>query len=130
MEERLWNYRDLDVYFFFAYWGQRDWSKRALKTLEYWDILMPRTKMCINLHRIMWVLWVFGIFFSRQRWRSMSLAALLFFVLFFAICLCVFTDNFGGRFALYNRAYLWLGALCGIQALIERTHLIKHSTNE
>jgi len=45
----------------------------------------------------------------------------------YAVCLCVVTDNFGGRLALYDRAYLWLGALCGIQALSQRIKALKYA---
>ena len=123
MGERLQSCRDLDVYFFLKYWGQRGWSNGALRILKYWDMLMPRPGLRMNLHRLMWVLWIMGIFLTRERWRVVSLSALLLVAISYAVCLCIFTDNFGGRLALYDKAYLWLGAFCGIQAIIER---IKH----
>lgn len=121
MLERFWSSRDLDIYFFLAYWGLRNYSKTALEALKYWDMLfMPRGWVRINIHRIMWVLWIIGIFAFRGDWRSKSLAAFLSIVILYAICQSVFSDNFGGRFELHMRVFLWLGAICGILALYER----------
>ncbi len=127
MGERLQGCQDLDAYFFLKYWGRKVWSRGALRLLQYWDMFMPRPKLRMNMHRAMWVLWVIGIFFSKERWRRLSLAALMLVVVSYAVCLCVVTDNFGGRLALYDRAYLWLGALCGIQALIAKIKEIKYT---
>jgi hypothetical protein len=119
MKERLQSCRQLDIYFFLKYWGQKGWSKGALRLLQYWDTLMPHPSLRMNLHRIMWVLWIIGIFLSRERWRKVSLATLLFVVLSFAVCQSIASDNFGGRFALYNLPYLWLGGLAGAMVLIQ-----------
>lgn len=121
MEERFWTCSDLDVYFFLAYWGYRDYSRGALKVLKIWDMfLMPRGWMRININRIMWCLWIISIFALRGDWRSKSLAAFLSIVIFYAFCQSIFSDNFGGRFELHMIAFLWLGGLCGILALYER----------
>jgi hypothetical protein len=126
MQERFYGYLNLEVYFSIMYWGQRYWSKDALKMLKYWDVIMPRPKARINLQRIMWVLWICGIVFNKRRWYSMSLLAMLSFVVFFATCQAVFSDNFGGRLTLPSLIYPWLGACCGILALWERALTIKH----
>jgi len=121
MSERLWYCRDLDVFFFLAYWGQKEWSRAALNVLKFWDaLLMPKEKVRINLHRIFWTFWISGIFTIRPRWRSLSLLAFLSIVVFYAFCQAIFSDNFGGRFELYMRPFLWLGASCGVLASIER----------
>lgn len=125
MQERLRSYYGLEIYFNLKYWGWRGYSENALKILKYWDILMPRPKMRINLNRIMWVLWIIGILFNRNRWCSMSLLAMLSFVVLFAICLTVFSDNFGGRFLSYNMVFLWIGSSSGILILWERMLSIK-----
>ena len=115
MEERFWNSRDLDLYFSFAYWGQRPHSKIALKILKYWDMFfMPRSKIRMNIHRVMWLFWILGIFTLREKWRANALAALLCAVVLYAFCQSIFSDNFGGRFELYMRVFLWLGGIVGI----------------
>ena len=119
MTERLWYCRDLDVYFFLKYWGKKEWSKFALKTLEKWDKFAPRGAFRINIHRIMWILWIIGIFTVRERRRSLSLAAFLFIVISYGFCQAIFSDNFGGRFELYMRSFLWLGSLCGILGIVK-----------
>ena len=121
MSERFWYCRDLDAFFFLKYWGPKEWSKTALKILNLWDhLFMPKAKARINLHRIFWILWVIGIFIIRPRWRSLVLLAFLFIVVLYAFCQAIFSDNFGGRFELYMRPFLWLGASCGVLAIIER----------
>jgi hypothetical protein len=121
MTERLWYCRDLDVYFYLGYWGQREWSRGALKILEYWDmLLMPKGAFSINIHRVMWVLWVLGIILIKPRRLSISLAAFLCMALLYALLQAVFSDNFAGRFELYMRIFLWLGASCGTLALFKR----------
>jgi hypothetical protein len=119
MTERLWYCRDLDVFFFLKYWGEKAWSRSSLKALQIWDSFTPKQKVRINIHRIMWILWVIGIFASKERWRSLSLAAFLCIVVAYAFCQAIFSDNFGGRFELYMRTFLWLGSFCGILAMIE-----------
>lgn len=120
-EERFWTCSDLDMYFFLAYWGHRDYSRTALKILSYWDrFLMPRGWACIWTNRIMWFFWIIGIFVLRRDWRSKSLAAFLSIMVLYAFCQSIFSDNFGRRYELYMVAFLWLGALCGISGLYER----------
>jgi len=126
MQERYRSCRALEVYFSLAYWGPRWYSKTALRMLKYWDmVFMPRDGVRINIHRIMWVLWVIGIFTMRRRWCSMSLAGFLCIFVLYAFCQSIFSDNFGGRFRLYTVAYLWLGASCGVLGLIERWRVKK-----
>lgn len=109
-----------DVYFFLVYWGQRDWSKTALKWLRYWDMfLMPSERLRMNLYRIMWLLWFIGVLITKERWASMSLVAFMCVVILFAFLQAVFSDNFGGRFELYTRVFLWLGSSCGVLAIVQ-----------
>jgi hypothetical protein len=119
MQERYWHCRDLDVYFFFAFWGYREYSPLALKILKYWDrLFMPSPWIRINIHRIMWILWFIGIFIVGCRWQSLSSAAFLSIVFLYAFLQSIFSDNFGGRFELHMRPFLWLGAFIGVKGLI------------
>jgi hypothetical protein len=121
MGERLWNCLDLDVYFFLVYWGYRAESPAALELLRCWHALfMPRFPARMVVHYFMWLLWSAGILLSRQRWFVSFLSALLLTVVAQAFFQAVFSDNFGGRFALYMRPFLWLGSLCGMLVLVER----------
>jgi hypothetical protein len=116
MSERLWYCRDLDVFFFLKYWGEKTWSRPALKALKIWDGFSPKQKLSINIHRIMWILWIVGLFVSERR-RSLSLAAFICIVVAYAFCQAIFSDNYGGRFELYMRTFLWLGSFNGIVTL-------------
>jgi len=121
MTERLWNCRDLDKYFFLAYWGQKRSSELSLNILKYWDaVFMPKPKVKIVISWLMWILWVSGIFISKKREVSIFFGAFLIVVVFQAVSQAIFSDNFGGRFSLYMINFKWLGALCGISAFIER----------
>ena len=121
MTERYWNWLELDRYFFLGYWGQRGYSETALRILRYWDmLLMPGELFRRNFNRIMWVFWVAGIFLLRKNWRSRALAAFMAIVLFFAVVQAVFSDNYGGRFALHFYPFLWLGGICGLVAVYEK----------
>jgi hypothetical protein len=130
MTERLWYCRDLDVYFYLGYWGQKDWSRGALKILKYWDmILMPKGTFRVNIHRVMWILWVVGMFLVRPRWRSMSLSALFSIAILYAFCHAIFTDNFGGRHELYMIIFLWTGGFCGMLGILKKLR-IKYVKNK
>jgi len=119
MEERIWTSPKLEAYFFLAYWGQRNNSKAALKILKYWDmLLMPGRGLRMNIHRLLWIFWIIGIFVIRERWQRSSLAAFLCVVLFYALFLALFCDYFGGRLELHMRPFLLLGGSAGILALI------------
>ena len=112
--ERINGFRNLDLYFFNGYWGRRGWSKTALNLLASWDaVFMLKKNIKINLHRFMWCLWIGAIIAARKRWISKALLAFLCIVLFNALSQAVFSDNFGGRFALYMKPFLWLGSLWG-----------------
>ena len=132
MTERLWNCRYLDKYFYLAYWGQKGWSELSLNILKYWDaIFMPNHTVKIIISWLMWILWVSGIFISKKREVSIFLGAFLIVVVFQAVSQAIFSDNFGGRFALYMIHFKWLGALCGILAFIERGNKkLSHKLND
>jgi len=120
MAERLWNCCDLDIYYFLIYWGPRWTSKTALRILKYWDILfIPNKEISIYITRIIWIFFITGIFVSRRRWYFSILLALLCIILFQAFVQSTFSDNLGGRFALYMRPYLWLGGIVGFLALVK-----------
>ena len=129
MTERLYNWRDLDIYFFLKYWGQKKVSSKALKVLSVWDVFMEKGKTQINSHIIMWLLWIIGIAIPKERWHSIVLGAFLSFVLAYAFIQAVFSDNFGGRFELYMRTFLWLGASYGVWALLRFKKSVKNSNN-
>ncbi|MCX5694758.1 MAG: hypothetical protein NT014_06560 [Candidatus Omnitrophica bacterium] len=121
MTERFRYCLDLDAYFFLGYWGQRNWSKTALKILGYWDkILMSKALSSTNAYRLMWVFWIMAFFLLSPGWRLAVLAALLSIVVTYALLQAVFTDNFGGRHELYMRIFLWLGCSCGILGIIQK----------
>jgi len=120
MTERLWNCCDLDVYYFLIYWGPRWTSKTALRILKYWDIFfIPNKGISIYITRIVWIFFITGIFVSRKRWYFSILLALLCIILFQAFVQSIFSDNLGGRFALYMRPYLWLGGIVGFLASVK-----------
>ncbi|MBP7088405.1 MAG: glycosyltransferase family 39 protein [Candidatus Omnitrophica bacterium] len=129
MGERLYSCLDLDIYYFLKYWGQKKTSLKALKILRLWDVLMPKARLRINLHRFMWFFWVIGIAVSRKRWHVLVLSALLSFVVLYALTQAIFSDNFGGRFELYTRVFLWLGASYGIWALFRLKKTVNNSDN-
>lgn len=121
MPERFWNCRALDVYFFLQYWGQRGWSKTALKLLNYWDnFIIPRGMFLQYINWIMWFLWIVGIFKARQRWIVMVLTALICLAIVQAFIVAIFGGNCGGHYALYMSFFRWLGGLCGVWILVER----------
>lgn len=121
MEERIWTSRSLEAYFFLSYWGQRSNSETALKILKYWDMfLMPGRALRVNIHRLMWIFWVIGIFLIREKWQRSALAAFLCVAVLYALFLSVFCDYFGGRLELHMRTFLLLGGSAGILSLIGR----------
>ncbi|MCK5492764.1 MAG: hypothetical protein KAJ14_06620 [Candidatus Omnitrophica bacterium] len=118
--ESLNGFRNLDLYFYNGYWGRRGWSKTALNLLASWDsVFKLKQDIKINLRWLMWSLWIGGIIVTRKRWILNALIAFLCIVLFNALCQAVFSDNFGGRLALYMKPFLWLGFLCGGLSLFE-----------
>lgn len=115
MSERLWHGISLDAYFYYGYWGQRGWWTPALRILKIWDMLfILRPPLKIFFYRALFVLWITAILFFRKGAQRSALAAMLSFVVFFGLCIAVFSDNFGGRHALYAESLIWLGGICGL----------------
>ncbi len=119
MSERLWTCRDLDIYFYFCFWGRKGYNKHALSALGAWDIFMPGRSARRFLDSGMMILWLFAVFFSKRYWQRCALGGFLLYVLGAGILQCVLSDNFGGRFALYTVVFVWLGGLCGVRAAVD-----------
>lgn len=120
MSERFWNSQALDLYFACTYWGHRPWNDRALSALRAWDRFMPSGMARLIAQWACWLLWAAGMLLRAERRRTACLLGLFCFTLLFALCQSVFSDNFGGRFALYTQVYVWLGGFCGLQTLLLR----------
>lgn len=121
MEERFWNCRDLDAFFFLGFWGQRWHSLGALRIVREWDkLLMPKGAVRIVINYSMFALWVIAVFLAQSPLQRMTLAAFLCISIGFAFIQSVFSDNFGGRFELHMVPFLWLGFLCGVLTIDRR----------
>jgi len=118
MSERMWTCRDLDRYFYFCFWGKKGYNKNALLFLRMWNILIPTGEARRYINIAFLLFWAIAVFFSSQHWQRVCLGGLLLYYATAAVVQCVFSDNFGGRFALYTKAYLWLGGLCGIHVVL------------
>lgn len=117
MAERFWMLRDLDRFFYWGFWGRKGYNKTALSALRAWDVFMPSQNVNRYFDAAMMILWLVAIVLSRSRAQQCALGGLLLYVLGVTVLQCVFSDNFGGRFALYTKIFVWLGGLCGMTAL-------------
>ncbi|GEM_PF-3250899 len=116
MSERLWHSRALDAYYYYGYWGQRGWSIPALRLLKLWDTaFMLKPPLRMHVLRFLWIFWIVAVICRRsKRTEGTSLLAMLLFTVIFGLCVVIFSDNFGGRNALYTESLIWLGGLCGL----------------
>lgn len=121
LPDRFWNCRALDVYFFFQYWGERGWSKSALKLLKYWDrVFIPKGIFLQIIVWSTWIFWILAIFISRQRWICSFLTAIFFMVILQAVVVAVLVGNTGGCYALMVWPLRWLGGLAGVWVIVDR----------